>query len=180
MPILVEADTTTAGVLATALPAGSQVVARPEDVDGWLTGRGEYAVVIGPTLDMRTAAVAWPSASGPTHPATTVVLIRHELEPEIFARPCGRGSGPSSPPTTRKPWARRSAGPGTPGRPSRVRPRADGGDRNGRVFTVFSPKGGVGKTTMAVNLGLALPGGLARSAWSTSTSPSATSRSPCS
>ena len=33
MPILVEADTTTAGVLATALPAGSQVVARADDVD---------------------------------------------------------------------------------------------------------------------------------------------------
>ena len=36
MPILVEPDATTAGVLAPALPAGSQVVARPEDVDGWL------------------------------------------------------------------------------------------------------------------------------------------------
>ena len=33
MPILVEPDTTTAGVLTSALPAGSQVVARPDDVD---------------------------------------------------------------------------------------------------------------------------------------------------
>ena len=38
MPILVEADTTTAGVLVTALPAGSQVVARADDVDGLLNG----------------------------------------------------------------------------------------------------------------------------------------------
>ncbi len=40
MPILVEADTTTAGVLATALPAGSQVVARAEDVDVLLDAAG--------------------------------------------------------------------------------------------------------------------------------------------
>ena len=44
MPILVEADSTTAGVLTTALPSGSHVVAHPDDVDGWLSGRGEYAV----------------------------------------------------------------------------------------------------------------------------------------
>ena len=51
-----------------------------------------------------------------------------------------------------------------------------------RQVTVFSPKGGVGKTTLAVNLGAGAdrrrrPDG---SAWSTSTWPSATSRSPCS
>ena len=30
------------------------------------------------------------------------------------------------------------------------------GERQGQVFMVFSPKGGVGKTTMAVNLSVAL------------------------
>ena len=52
MPILVEADATTAGVPSSARPPASQVVARPDDVDGWLVGRGDYAVVLGPTLDM--------------------------------------------------------------------------------------------------------------------------------
>ena len=52
MPILVEPDSTTAGVLTSALPGGAQVVARADEVDGWLNGRGEYAVVIGPTLDL--------------------------------------------------------------------------------------------------------------------------------
>ena len=38
MPILVEADSTTAGVLTTALPSGSHVVARPEDLDAGSAG----------------------------------------------------------------------------------------------------------------------------------------------
>ena len=92
MPILVEADTTTAGVLATALPAGSQVVARADDVDALLNARGDSAVVLGPTVDMRTAASVADRVRS-THPATTVVLIRHELEPEVFAQAMQVGIG---------------------------------------------------------------------------------------
>ena len=155
MPILVEADTTTAGVLATALPAGSQVVARADDVDAILAGRGDSAVVLGPTVDMRTAATLADHVRS-THPATTVVLIRHELLPEVFAQAMQVGIGAvvaADDPVAlgaalgraRNTWEAIN-GPAA----------SDLADRNGRVFTVFSPKGGVGKTTMAVNLGLAL------------------------
>ena len=182
MPILVEADTTTAGVLTTALPAGSQVVARADEVDSWLNGRGDYALVIGPTLDMRTAGSVWPTGSVPVHPATTVVLIRHELEPEVFAQAMQVGHrGRRGRRRPRRRSAPRSAGRRNTWEAIHGPTGSDGADRNGRVFTVFSPKGGVGKTTMAVNLGLALAAtGVPRSAWSTSTSPSVTSRSPCS
>ena len=91
-----------------------------------------------------------------THPATTVVLIRHELEPEVFAQAMQVGIGAvvaADDPVAlgaalgraRNTWEAINGPAGS-----------DGADRNGRVFTVFSPKGGVGKTTMSVNLGLAL------------------------
>ena len=154
MPILVEPDSTTAGVLAPALPAGSQVVARPEDVDGWLSARQEYAVVLGPTVDIQTATLLAERVRT-TYPATTVVLIRHELAPEIFASAMAAGIGAVVPADDQQALgAAVSRAKHT--WETIVGPSASQGDRKGVVVTVFSPKGGVGKTTMAVNLGLAL------------------------
>ncbi len=155
MPILVEADTTTAGVLSTALPAGSQVLARPEDLDGWLGhSRGEFAIVLGPTIEMSTAAQVAERVRS-THPASTVVLLRHELEPEVYALAMQAGIGAvvaaddqgaisNAIARARGTWEAING------------PSEHSGERNGRVITVFSPKGGVGKTTVAVNLGVAL------------------------
>ncbi len=155
MPILVEGDNTTAGVLVTALPTGSHSVARPEDLDALLNGRGDYVVVLGPTLEM-LAATSLAEHVRTTHPATSVVLIRHELEPGLFAQAMQAGIGAVV-------AADDQAALGTA--VSRAKgtweaingPTAGGdGDREGTVITVFSPKGGVGKTTMTVNLGVAL------------------------
>jgi pilus assembly protein CpaE len=153
MPILVEADQTTAGVLVNALPAGSPVVSRVEDVDGLLTGRGHSSVVIGPTIDMATAA-ALAERIRTGHPATSVVLIRHGLAPEVFAQAMQVGIGAvvaaDDQPALNNALSRARStweaihGPTNPG------------ERDGKVFTVFSPKGGVGKTTMSVNLSVAL------------------------
>ncbi len=154
MPILVEPDTTTAGVLTSALPGGAQVVARPDEVDGWLTGRGEYALVIGPTLDMTSAAaLAERVRSG--HPGTSIVLTRLELEPQVYAQAMQAGIGAVV-------AADDHTALGTAVTRARTTweaihgPSAAEGERQGQVFMVFSPKGGVGKTTMAVNLSVAL------------------------
>ncbi len=156
MPILVEADTTTAGVLRGALPVGSQVVTRADEVDGLLNGPGDFAVILGPTLELSVAAAIAERVHS-THPSTSVVLIRHELAPEVFAQAMQVGIGAvvaaddqvalgSAISRAKTTWEAIN-GAGT----------NDGsGDRHGRVFTVFSPKGGVGKTTMSVNLGVAL------------------------
>jgi pilus assembly protein CpaE len=154
MPILVESDTTTAGVLMPALPSGSQTVSRADDVDGWLTRRGDYAVVVGPTVEMTDAAVL-AERLRTTQPATSVVLIRHDLHAEVYAQAMQAGIGMVVAATdqaalgaavnrARQTWEAIN-GPG-----------GAENDKHGRVLTVFSPKGGVGKTTMSVNLGLAL------------------------
>src|SRR4051794_12147246 len=153
MPILVEADSTTAGVLVTPLPAGSPVVSRPDDVDGLLTGRGHSAVVIGPTLEMPVAA-ALAERTRTSHPATSVILIRHDLVPDVFAQAMQVGIGAVV--AADDPGAIHTALSRAKGTWEAIHGPADPGDRDGRVITVFSPKGGVGKTTMSVNLALAL------------------------
>ncbi|MCW2712245.1 MAG: hypothetical protein JWQ67_1434 [Marmoricola sp.] len=153
MPILVEADTTTAGVLVTALPAGSPVVSRPDDVDGLLTGRGHSAVVIGPTIDLPTAS-ALAERTRTSHPATSVILIRHDLAPEVFAQAMQVGIGAVV--AADDPGALVTALGRAKGTWEAIHGPTDPGERDGRVVTVFSPKGGVGKTTMSVNLALAL------------------------
>lgn len=155
MPILVEPDSTTAGVLAPALPTGSQVVARADDVEGAMVGGKEYAVVLGPTLET-SAATAVAERVRSAHPATTVILIRHELAPEIFASSMAAGIGAVVPAGDQQALgtalSRAKHSWETIVGPSVVQD----GQHKGEVITVFSPKGGVGKTTMAVNLGLAL------------------------
>lgn len=153
MPILLEADTTTAGVLTGTMPAGSPVVGRTDDVDDLLTGRGHSSVVIGPTVEMPVAA-ALAERIRSAHPATTVILVRHDLEPQVFAQAMSVGIGAvvaaDDPASLTKALTRAK------GTWEAIQGPTTQGDRDGRVLMVFSPKGGVGKTTMAVNLSIAL------------------------
>ena len=152
MPILVEADTTTAGVLATrsrrlagrrSRGRSGRAAQRSRRLRGRPRAHPRHATAASVADRVRT-----------THPATSVVLIRHELAPEVFAQAMQVGIGAVVAADDPARSARVSRAKEHLG--SDQRPRHDDGDRNGRVFTVFSPKGGVGKTTMAVNLGLAL------------------------
>ena len=157
MPVLVENDAAWANALAAGLPAGTQVVASIAQLDNWLAKQhDEYAVVLGPNTDLNEA-VALAERLRYDHPTTGIVLLRHELSAAVFQAAMGAGipavvaandvDGLSAAVArARTTW-------------DAIRGPSDAsGDRSGTVITVFSPKGGVGKTTVAVNLAVALSG----------------------
>lgn len=158
MPVLVESDTAWANALAAAMPAGTQVVAKPDQVENWLANQAsEYVVVLGPNLELGDA-LSLAEMVQRNHPTTGVILLRHEPGADVYQLAMRAGI-PSVLPASdleslsgavnrQKSTWEAIRGPSSPS-----------GDRDGRVITVFSPKGGVGKTTVAVNLGIALAGG---------------------
>jgi pilus assembly protein CpaE len=157
MPVLVENDAAWANALAAGLPAGTQVVASIAQLDNWLTKQGdEYAVVLGPNTDLGEA-VGLAERLRFDHPTTGIVLLRHELSSAVFQSAMSAGIPAvvaandvngltAAVERARTTW-------------EAIRgPIDSGADRKGSVITVFSPKGGVGKTTVAVNLAVALSG----------------------
>ncbi|ROR90454.1 AAA family ATPase [Nocardioides aurantiacus] len=152
MTLLLELDTAVAGVMATALGSGAQVLTRADEVDACLARRADPAVVLGPSIAMGEAALVAERVRR-THPATSVVLVRHDLQPELYAQALQAGIGAvvaaddpealgAALTRAKQTWQAIHGG--------------QGAEHEGRVLTVFSPKGGVGKTTMTVNLALAL------------------------
>ena len=156
MPVLVENDGAWANALAAGLPSGTQVVGTIDQLDNWLARQDtEYAVVLGPNTDL-AEAVELAETLRYDYPTTGIVLLRHELTSEVFQAAMRAGipavvAANDAEGITlavercRQTW-------------EAIRGPANGGDREGKVFSVFSPKGGVGKTTVAVNLAVALSG----------------------
>lgn len=156
MPVLVENDAAWASALAAGLPAGTQVVGTIAQLDNWLAHQdAEYAIVLGPNTDLGDA-VALAERVRFDHPTTGIVLLRHDLTADVFQTAMRAGipavmaandldGMAAAVDRCRQTW-------------EAIRGPASTGDRNGEVITVFSPKGGVGKTTVAVNLAVALSG----------------------
>ena len=156
MPIIVESSQTNADVFVSVTGADSRVVSNLDELKRSMSDSpDEYAIVLGPTVDLEAAA-SLADTLRVTRPTVSVILIRRRVDTSVLAEALrsgmrevvderdltGLGAAVSR---AEQVWRALTGSSDAPSAASR-----------GKVVTVFSPKGGVGKTTLAVNLGVAL------------------------
>jgi pilus assembly protein CpaE len=153
MPVVVDPNADTVNALLATVPAGAHAIDQLDRLQAWLANRPEeYVVVLGPDVELKEA-LALADGMRLTRPSTGVVLVREEVDAATLREAMHAGVRdvlPLNEPDLIKAAVDRSyqlyvalRGPG-------------GAMHQGRIVTVFSPKGGVGKTTVSVNLALAL------------------------
>ena len=153
MPVLLEPDQTSAAAHAALLPDGADIVTTTDALEKRLQSRpDEYAVVIGPEMSLRDAGMI-AERLRVTHPSAGVVLIRRDADSQVYQDAMRLGI-----PAVVSADDALALGEAI----GRIRTTWEAihgpvnGVASGRVITVFSPKGGVGKTTVSVNLAACL------------------------
>src|SRR4051795_10431261 len=155
MPLIVESNSSNAELFLSVAGAGTRVVGSLDELKRALAENlEEHAVVLGPSVDLETAA-ALADNLRVTRPAVSVILMRQRVDTAILAEALRSGmrevveerdlTGLGEAIKRAHQVYRAVTGPVA---------RSD--EPAGRLFTVFSPKGGVGKTTIAANLAVAL------------------------
>ncbi len=153
MPVVIDTDSSVVAKLLTALPAGAHGVEAVDRLGPWLDNRSdEYLVVLGPSLPLEEALSICDGLRF-SRPTVSVVLVRSLVDTDVLTRAMHSGARDvvadndidaisAASERAHQLW---------------VALRGPGGIAHvGKVVSVFSPKGGVGKTTMAVNLALTL------------------------
>jgi len=155
MPIIVENSRANADLFTSVTGPESLVVGSLEELKRSLSeSPNEYAIVLGPAVDLEASA-ALADTLRVTRPSISVILIRRRVDTSVLAEALRSGmrevvderdlTGLGSAVTRAQQVWQALNGGAAPAEGSR-----------GRQVTVFSPKGGVGKTTLAVNLAVAL------------------------
>jgi pilus assembly protein CpaE len=156
MPIIVENNTANAELFLSVSGAGTQVVPSLEELRRALAeSPDEHAIILGPGVDL-DAAAALADNLRVTRPAVSVILMRRRVDTSVLAEALRSGmrevveerdlTGLGEAIKRAHQVYRAVTGPNTRGEDA----------PQGKLFTVFSPKGGVGKTTLAANLAVAL------------------------
>ena len=160
MTVLIESDRSLVELFQSALGGGSTVLDSHTGLEGYLAGhQHEYAVVLGPSVTTEVA-VEIADRLRITRPATGVILVRGRIDSSILAEALRSGmrevvesrdlTGLGDA-VRRAHQLHEAMAASAPGREHEVP-----AEQTGRLFTVFSTKGGVGKTTIATNLGAVL------------------------
>jgi pilus assembly protein CpaE len=153
MPIVIDPDVTVVEKLRESLPPGGHSVDTTEALMQWLRHRSEeYVVVLGPNVVLEEA-IEVAEVLRIERPTTSTVLIRGQVDTQILTQAMHAGmrevvvDGDTLALTSavERAYQLYTALRGT-----------SGVTQQGKVLAVFSPKGGVGKTTVSVNLALAL------------------------
>jgi pilus assembly protein CpaE len=167
MPVIFDIDHASAEALATGALADARVVATaPLLLQALVENPSEYAVVIGPNVP-EADAYAVSNYLRISAPSASVILVRDDVTTEILAAAMQAGARDVVLSTTpvgvehaveraaQLADAVRDSADGS-AEPVAEEPPAPAPRQPGKVITVWSPKGGVGKTTAAVNLALTL------------------------
>lgn len=156
MTTIVEPDLSTAHSLAEACGA-TDVLTSETDVKAHLDTRSdEFAIVLGPGVDLH-AAMNLADTLRVVRPSLSVILVRDEVDTAVLAEALRSGMrevvATSQIPDLRQVVLRAYS------LHEALRSQAGHGDlHRGKILTVFSAKGGVGKTTVATNLSTHLAG----------------------
>lgn len=164
MTVIVELDPTSAEALQSAVGSASTIVPGLEQLRRHLEVHpGEYAVILGPSVDL-SAAVALADTLRVAQPALGVVLVRRRIDTAVLAEALRSGmrevvedrdlTGLNE--AVARVYALHSA-------LTQGAEETFSAHGKGTLVTVFSAKGGVGKTTMSTNLAACFAGQLKKS-----------------
>jgi pilus assembly protein CpaE len=153
MPVVVDPDPMVVESLLASMPAGAHGVESVDRLNAWLSSHtDEYVVVLGPTLTDEESVLTC-EALRTTAPAISTILAREQLHGDLLAAAMKAGARDVVYHTDA---AALSEALGRAFELFVALRGPAGALHASKVIAVFSPKGGVGKTTIAVNLALAL------------------------
>jgi len=160
MTAIVDLDASIAQTIHASLGADSQVLPSVDALRRYLEGQsGEDTVVLGPTVDLG-AALSLAQAMRVSRPSLAVILVRRRVDTSVLTDALRAGvfevveerdlAGLTSSVRRARDLARQLRE--TVGSQA----SSDAPSTRGKLVTVFSAKGGCGKTTLATNLAAAL------------------------